>query len=100
MKRLRLPKWLRRRFVAETFTTQRIVLDHRTFLDCSFVKCELVFRGGIHRVEICGCDFTDCVWTFERAAANTLVFLKGMVLGARGFDELVLETIGIKSAKS
>lgn len=65
------------RRVDEEFIDQTIVLDFNHFQDCYFENCTLIYHGqGVVNVE--GCHFEDCQWTFSSSAAATLQFMRGM----------------------
>jgi hypothetical protein len=55
-------------------------LDGNRFRNCTFQDCSLEF-GGSDVVGMVGCTFTNCVWSFVGAAANTLSFLGAMYRG-------------------
>jgi len=57
----------------KTITSQRVVLDGNQYVNCLFIGCELVYRGG-------ACTFQsntrDCSWFFEGPAKNTIGILR------------------------
>ncbi|HET7184101.1 MAG TPA: hypothetical protein VFI82_05420 [Terriglobales bacterium] len=57
----------------KTITSQRVVLDGNMYVNCLFIRCELVYRGG-------ACTFhsntRDCSWLFEGPAKNTIRILR------------------------
>jgi len=74
----------------QQFADQTVELDGTTYERCRFERCLLVYRGGdvpglIH------CEFHDCEWRFDAAAARTLAFLAGLAEG--GLGELVDATL-------
>jgi hypothetical protein len=74
------------------FTDEQIVLDGRTFDGCTFVRCELVFKGEAPTV-LTNNSIVDCTWRFEGSAALTLAFLRALVDG--GAADLVRNTLGV-----
>ncbi len=59
------------------FNHETIALDGESFTDCEFRFCRLVYSGGA-APEMAGCQFEDCEWKLEGAAADTLAHLKLM----------------------
>ncbi len=57
----------------KTITSQRVLLDGNEYLNCLFIDCELIYRGG-------ACTFQSntrrCSWFFEGAAMNTIGILR------------------------
>lgn len=70
---------------------ETVVLDYQDFQGIRFEGCELVYRGG-RPPNLVNNDFSNCRWTFEQEAANTVAFLKALYSG--GAEDLVLATIG------
>ncbi|HDX4047749.1 TPA: hypothetical protein ROG05_000086 [Enterobacter soli] len=62
------------KIVGKTYTNQRVVLDGKAYEECSFVSCSIVYTGN-GSISLINNTFTDCNWSFEGAAANTLQFL-------------------------
>ena len=52
-----------------------VVLDGETFSDCEFRNSRLVYSGG-ELPTFVGCQFENCEWRYDDAAARTLAFLK------------------------
>lgn len=75
-----------------SFTDQRIELDGKLFVRCTFVRCILVYAGG-DGGGISGCTINNCVWKFERAAANTIGFMAAMYHSGEGGRDLIEGTI-------
>lgn len=71
------------------FVSERVTVDGRSFADCRFSGCRLVYAGG-EPPAIRGCAFDDCRWEFADGAARTLAFLGGLYQG--GFESVVEET--------
>ncbi|CAA9417564.1 MAG: hypothetical protein AVDCRST_MAG64-2666 [uncultured Phycisphaerae bacterium] len=63
--------------IGEEFADQRVVLDDDEFLECTFNRCQLVYRGG-ERAYLVRCRFTQCSFEFEDAAGRTLLFLQAV----------------------
>jgi len=76
----------------QSFTDQRIELDGKLFVRCTFVRCILVYAGG-DGGGISGCTINNCVWKFERAAANTIGFMAAMYHSGEGGRDLIEGTI-------
>jgi len=60
-----------------TFESSDVLLDEHEFSDCTFVRCNLTYSGGL-LPSITDCDFTDCSWQLVGNAENTLTFLKAI----------------------
>jgi hypothetical protein len=63
----------------KTITSKRVLLDGNEYLNCLFIDCELIYRGG-------ACTFESntrrCSWFFEGPAMNTIGILRELgVLG-------------------
>lgn len=57
----------------QTVTSQRVLLDGNEYVNCLFIDCELIYRGG-------ACTFESntrrCSWLFEGPAMNTIGLLR------------------------
>lgn len=57
----------------QTITGRRVVVDGNQYVNCLFIDCELVYRGG-------ECKFQSttrrCSWFFEGPARNTIRILR------------------------
>lgn len=57
----------------QTITGRRVVVDGNQYVNCLFIDCELVYRGG-------ECKFQSttrrCSWFFEGPARNTIRILQ------------------------
>lgn len=60
----------------EKIEDQTIVLDGKHYTNCTFINCELVFRGGPTVFE--GNDLEETSFSFDGAAARTIRFLRGL----------------------
>jgi len=61
-------------FEKSTFSGSRVDLHAGRYLNCTFVRCELVFNGGpIHHD---GSQFINCTWDFVGPAGATLSMLE------------------------
>ncbi|HKC47855.1 MAG TPA: hypothetical protein VKB45_12565 [Gemmatimonadales bacterium] len=76
----------------QTFTDQRIELDGKLFVRCTFVRCILVYSGG-DGGGISGCTINNCVWKLEGAAANTVGFMAAMYHSGESGRDLIEGTI-------
>lgn len=73
------------------FKGERVVLDDKSFRDCTFKECELIYSGGVPPGFVdCEVD-GGCRWTFDGAASNTVMFLRAMYHG--GFRTIVDPTL-------
>jgi hypothetical protein len=69
------------------------VIDGHNYERCTFVGCNLVYRGG-PIPKFSGCSLDHCKWTFEDAAQRTIALLKGINSGmGAGGRQLIEETI-------
>jgi hypothetical protein len=72
----------------KTVTSQRVLLDGNEYVNCLFIDCELVYRGG-------ACTFHSntrgCSWLFEGPAMNTIGILRE--LGVLGKEPSEFENI-------
>ena len=55
-----------------------IHIDDKFFLNCQFVKCELIYTGGDFAWR--NTTFVDCKLTFDGPAGRTLNFLRAFNL--------------------
>jgi hypothetical protein len=60
---------------ATIFNGETVPLDGERFADCEFQSCRMVYGGG-EAPHFDGCQFKDCDWLFDEAAARTLKHLK------------------------
>lgn len=74
----------------QTFTGKRIPLDGTQFVNCTFEKCVLVFRGE-DGTAMQGCQIHETGFVFEGSAAKTIELMAAMHQG--GFQEMVEATI-------
>jgi hypothetical protein len=77
----------------KTITSKRVFLDGNEYLNCLFIDCELIYRGG-------ACTFQSntrrCSWFFAGPAMNTIGILRELgVLGKEPSDlENIIRPIG------
>jgi hypothetical protein len=67
------------------------VLDGRTYENCEFTNCNLVYRGGTLPI-LNACKFDDCRFTFEDAADRTLNCMKMFYNCLPGGGKQLVET--------
>ncbi|MBX9245601.1 hypothetical protein ICW40_12395 [Actinotalea ferrariae] len=67
-------------FRGARFEDARIELDEKRFVECHFERCTLVYSGS-SQVGIEGCEFADCKWEIDGAAAATMAFMRGIYHG-------------------
>ena len=58
----------------KTYRDDTVHLDGVRFVDCIFIRCNLVYAGGEHAFGG-GITMDQCVWKFEGAAARTITIL-------------------------
>jgi hypothetical protein len=75
-------------FVNETFTDDRIELHGKTFRDCTFENCELVFDGD-RPPTLSNNRFVDTVFVFTGAATRTLYLLSHIYHAGDGGREVI-----------
>ncbi|MCA1299078.1 hypothetical protein [Stappia indica] len=73
-----------------TFQDREVLLDGGAFHGCVFIRCHMVYEGGVPPV-LSGCHFEGCRWGFAGAAANTLLMLGALRQG--GFEAVVDRTL-------
>ena len=82
--------------VGKTFEESLIELDGISFEQCRFVRCKLVYGGGVE-VDFKECSFEQCNWVFEGPADRTLVYLSSLYRGfgpaGRDIVEDIFESI-------
>ena len=62
------------KFEDQTFDNQAILLDGNQYIECTFNRCRITFRGiGGHA--FISPTLNDCRWHFDGPAGNTLKFL-------------------------
>ena len=60
-----------------TFRNVRVELDNQTFVNCTFEGCTIVFAArGPYNLN--GCNFNNCQFALDRAAALTVKYLADM----------------------
>ncbi len=84
-------------FSGSVFSSTTITLDDACYRDCTFDQCLIVFCAS-GSVELTGCNFSNCSWEFQGAAADTIALLTSLVadLGSQG-SELVRRTLGLEA---
>jgi len=75
----------------ETFADQRIELHGRTFHDCTFERCELVFDGD-RPPTLQDNRFLDTVFVFTGPATRTLYLLSNIYHAGDGGREVIDRT--------
>ena len=84
------------RFIEQTFTNARIVLDYNEFERCTFITCTLVYNGN-GGVGLVNSNIDNCQWVFEGPAGNTIQFMHGIYVamgaGGRELMEATFESI-------
>jgi hypothetical protein len=57
-----------------TFEGTRVDLHAGAYVNCTFIRCELVFNGGPLRLD--NPTIIGCSWNFQGAAASTMDLLR------------------------
>jgi hypothetical protein len=78
--------------VGGQFSGGIVELDNNDFDHCSFTNVKLVYRGT-GPVQLKSCEIVDCDFTFDGAAANTLLLIKAMCNPNSGFQQLISKTL-------
>jgi len=76
-------------FENKLYSGKSLVLDGKSFGNCKFKNCTLIYTGG-NPPKLNGCSFDGCNWQFDDAAARTLTYFSGLYNG--GFADLVEAT--------
>jgi hypothetical protein len=76
------------KFINTTYTDETINLDDNDFEGCTFVRCTLVYKGGVFR--LAGNSLDSPRFAFDGAAANTLRFMAELYKG--GASDIVEST--------
>lgn len=74
------------------FSGERVLLDGKFFVGCTFTRCTLVFSASDRGFGAVGCTFNECQWTFEGAAQRTVDFMRFMY-GKGPFEKRLIEEI-------
>jgi len=57
------------------YNHETVALDGKSFEQCEFRKCRLVYAGGT-LPSFTECRFDACDWKYDEAAARTLAYLR------------------------
>ena len=60
-----------------TYKDETVSLDDSSYENCAFIRCRLVY-SGIGPVTLSGCQFDNCSFNFEGAAANAVAFINAL----------------------
>mgnify|MGYP006279649551 CR=1 FL=1 len=71
----------------QSFSSERVVLDGKHFVDCTFESCTLVYKGG-RPPNFVRCDFAAPQFVFEEAAKSTVQLMSAIY---NGIDERIIE---------
>lgn len=77
------------RYENRTFTDEPVLLDDHIFVNCTFVRCKLVFCAVVP-VSMDSPTFTDCKWALSGPAELTLRYMTTLYAG--GLSQLVEAT--------
>jgi hypothetical protein len=75
----------------ESFADETVVLDYTSYRNCTFENCAIVFHGH-GSIGLVDCEFDNCDWVFNDAAANTLQFMATMYQHGGGADQIIEQT--------
>jgi len=64
----------------KTFDKSNEIVDGKNYEDCTFKQSTLIFKGGAIP-NMTRCNFTNCDWQFQDAAARTLLFMSNLYHG-------------------
>ena len=78
-------------FSGETFSNERIELHGKSFRNCTFNNCELVYDGD-RSPTFKDNQFIDTKFVFSGAAVRTLYFLENMYHAGEGGKEVIDNT--------
>lgn len=72
----------------KNFERKRVNVSRRSYINCTFEECEIVYKGGPVRLN--GCTVTDCTFRFAGKAEDALVifFMLGKI-----YPELARSTL-------
>ena len=60
-----------------TYRDETVSLDDSSYENCAFIGCRLVY-SGVGPVTLSGCQFDNCSFNFEGAAANAVAFINAL----------------------
>ncbi|MDZ7685786.1 MAG: hypothetical protein U5O39_12910 [Gammaproteobacteria bacterium] len=75
-------------YMNESFGDERVDLDGKSFHNCEFRNCELVFSGD-RPPTFSDNRFVDCVFVLTGAATRTLYLLSNIYHAGEGGQEVV-----------
>lgn len=76
--------------VGRVFDNRPIPLDGRTFQNCYFRNCKLIYRGGTPPSFV-NCEFSANEFRFLAQAGNTLSFLQSLADPSSGLQSIMYE---------
>lgn len=80
-------------FENKQFANSKVVVDGQQFVNCVFVNCTLIYRGG-DLPEFIRCNFQSSNIQLERQAAQTIVYLRGLYdMGLGGLADAVARDV-------
>ena len=79
------------KFEDQTFKDQDILLDGNQYIECTFNRCQIIFKG-VESMALNNPTFSDCRWHFNGPAGNTLKFLS-IVYGLGDNGKQLVEAI-------
>jgi hypothetical protein len=80
-------------YQSQTFSNERIDLAGKSFHNCTFQNCELVFDGD-RSPTFKDNKFVDTVFVFTNEAVRTLYFLANIYHAGEGGQQVIEDTFG------
>lgn len=79
------------KFTNQTFQNQDVLLDGNEFASCAFHKCRIIFLGIVSH-SMTDMKITDCTWSFDGPAANTVHFMTALYAQSGDCKTLIEQT--------
>lgn len=80
------------KFEQHTFEDQDVLLDANQFVDCTFIRCKLIYMG-ISVTNLGARLIKDCTWEFAGPAANTVNFMANLYNVGGSASEMIANTL-------
>lgn len=88
-------------YIGGVFDDCVVEIDGNYYEDVSFNRCKIKFKAskkiGSDKIGFVNCRFFDCVWIFDGAAGDTILFLKKIIphLDERMRKQMLNELFGL-----
>jgi len=79
-------------YLGQDFNATTEQIDGNVYDQCKFVKCRLVYRGGVIPT-FTRCNVEHCVWVWDDAALRTIGFLRGIYSGMGPNGRQVVDSV-------